>query len=98
VPRWIDPLHARRRALGAPARAAFLDSYLYLRLAGELGALYTDEQSAGLYPARGRPALAPWRLALVAILRLVDTASPIGRYMLSRPGRDVPRAPFSQLE
>jgi transposase len=39
------------------ARAAFPKGNLYLRLRDELGTLYTDEDSAHLYPSRGQPAL-----------------------------------------
>ena len=41
-------------------------------LRDELGAIYTDEEFADLYPERGQPALAPWRLALVTLLQYVE--------------------------
>jgi transposase len=37
-------------------------------IADELGTLFTDEAFAPLLACQGQPALAPWRLALVAIL------------------------------
>src|SRR5688572_26613381 len=54
------------------ARAAFPKGHPYLRLADELGDLFTDEPFAALFPARGRPALAPWRLALATILQFAE--------------------------
>jgi transposase len=40
-----------------------------------LGVVYTDEQFAGLFPRRGQPALAPWRLALVSVLQFAEDLS-----------------------
>src|ERR687893_2027154 len=54
------------------ARAAFPKGNLYLRLRDELGTLFTDQDFAHLYPRRGQPALAPWRLALVTVLQFVE--------------------------
>lgn len=51
------------------ARAAFPKGTLAMRLRDELGALYQDEQFVGLYPQRGQPAYAPWRLAVVTVLQ-----------------------------
>src|SRR5438270_878662 len=39
------------------------------QLRDELGPIYSDEQFAHLFPHRGRPAEAPWRLALVTWLQ-----------------------------
>jgi transposase len=57
------------------ARAAFPKGHPYLRVADELGALFTDALFMGLYPSHGQPALAPWRLALVTILQFADGLS-----------------------
>ncbi len=57
------------------ARAAFRKGHPYLRLADEVGALFTDETFAALFPAHGQPALAPWRLALVTILQYAEGLS-----------------------
>ncbi len=43
-----------------------------LRLADELDDVFRDELFAPLFPPRGQPALAPWRLALVAILQFAE--------------------------
>jgi transposase len=47
------------------ARAAFPHGTLSRRIRDELGTLYIDSDFAPLFAARGRPAEAPWRLALV---------------------------------
>ena len=57
------------------AHAAFPKGNLYLRLGDELGPLFTDDQFADLYPTRGQPSLAPWRLALVSILQFAEAFS-----------------------
>jgi len=57
------------------ARAAFPKGNLYLQMRDELGALYTDEDFAALYPHRGKPALEPWRLALVTVMQFVENLS-----------------------
>jgi transposase len=40
-----------------------------------LGTIYEDEQFADLFPQRGQPALAPWRLALVCVLQFLEGLS-----------------------
>lgn len=57
------------------ARAAFPKSTLAMRIRDELGDIYRDEMFADLYASAGRPALAPWRLALVTVLQFVETLS-----------------------
>jgi transposase len=57
------------------ARAAFPDGNPYLRLRDELGPLYEDNDFAGLFPARGQPALTPWRLALVTLMQYLEDLS-----------------------
>lgn len=57
------------------ARAAFPKGTLVLRLRDELGSVYQDERFAALYPDRGQPAVAPWRLALVSVLQFVEGLS-----------------------
>lgn len=41
----------------------------------EFGALFEDEQFGDLFPTRGQPAEAPWRLALVTILQFAEGLS-----------------------
>ena len=51
------------------ARAAFPKGNPYLTLRDSFGSIFTDEDFADLFPRRGQPAYAPWRLALVTILQ-----------------------------
>ncbi len=57
------------------ARAAFPGGTLCLQLRDALGPLYTDADFADLFPPRGQPAEAPWRLALVTVLQFVEGLS-----------------------
>ncbi len=57
------------------ARAAYPKGTLYLQLRDALGTIYEDEQSADLFPQRGQPAEAPWRLALVCVLQFLEGLS-----------------------
>ena len=53
-------------------RAAFPKGNDCMRLREELGTVFTDEAFAALYPRRGQPAEAPWRLALVTLLQFAE--------------------------
>jgi transposase len=57
------------------ARAAFPNGNTYLQLRDELGTFFVDGDVAALYPARGQPAMAPWRLALVTIFQFMEDLS-----------------------
>src|SRR6266853_5345458 len=48
---------------------------MYLRLHEELGSIYEDEAFAELFPTRGQPAEAPWRLALVTLFQFAEGLS-----------------------
>jgi transposase len=50
------------------ARTAFPHGNLYLMMRDELGTRFTDDDCAALFPTRGQPAAAPWRLARVTIM------------------------------
>jgi transposase len=54
------------------ARAAFAKGNPYLSLRDELGVFFADAQFADLFPTRGQPAEAPWRLALVVVLQFAE--------------------------
>src|SRR6266498_3963561 len=54
------------------ARAAFPDSAAAMRVRDALGTIYEDEAFADLFSTRGRPAEAPWRLALVSVLQFAE--------------------------
>src|SRR4051794_8792649 len=57
------------------ARAAFPKGTVVTRLRDEFSALYEDEDFRQLYPARGQPGLAPWRLALVTVFQFLEPLS-----------------------
>ena len=57
------------------ARAAFPGGNLHMRMRDELDAIFDDEAFVSLFPARGRPAEAPWRLALVTIFQFAEGLS-----------------------
>ena len=57
------------------AQAAFPQQAPLLRLHDVLGPLYADPQFADLFPARGQPAAAPWRLALVTVFQFLEGLS-----------------------
>jgi transposase-like protein DUF772 len=57
------------------ARAAFPKGTTYIRMRDVLGAIYDDEDFAQLFEVRGRPAIAPWRLALVTVMQFAEGLS-----------------------
>jgi transposase len=71
-PKTIQPVPEETARV---ARAAFPKGNLCLILRDELGTLFSDEQFTDLFPTRGQPAQAPWRLALVSILQFVENLS-----------------------
>lgn len=52
--------------------AVFPKGNLYTHLRDTLGTIYHDELFEDLYPDRGQPAYAPWRLALVTIFQFME--------------------------
>jgi transposase len=54
------------------AHAVFPHGNVFIQLRDTLGAIYTDEAFADLFPTHGQPALAPWRLALVTIFQFME--------------------------
>jgi transposase len=65
-PTPIDPVP---EGTARVARAAFRKGNPLLKLRDELGTIFADEDFADLFPKRGQPGLAPWRLALVTLLQ-----------------------------
>jgi transposase len=57
------------------APAAFPRGTIYRRRRDELGALYDDQLFAPLFPTRGQPAAAPWRLALTTVMQFAEGLS-----------------------
>ena len=70
-----QPLTAIPEDTARVAHVAFPNGNLYLLLRDELGCLFTDADFAALYPTRGQPAEAPWRLALVTIFQFLENLS-----------------------
>ena len=71
-PHAVDPIP---EATARIARAAFRRGSPVMRMRDEIGALFTDEEFAPLFPARGRPVESPWRLALVSVMQYVEGLS-----------------------
>lgn len=57
------------------ARAAFPKGNLYLSMRDKLGTLFEDLDFTDLYPRRGQPAFAPWRLALITVMQFLENLS-----------------------
>jgi transposase len=54
------------------AQAVFPHGNVFMQVRDTLGAIYTDEAFADLFPTHGQPALAPWRLALVTLFQFME--------------------------
>jgi transposase len=59
----------------AAAQAAFPRGNRYIKMRDELGVFYTDQDFVSLFPTRGQPAEAPWRLALVVVFQFAEGLS-----------------------
>lgn len=57
------------------AKAAFPKGTLCLQLYDHLGTIFQDQDVTELFPRRGQPAAAPFRLALVTIVQVVEGLS-----------------------
>jgi transposase len=44
----------------------------YIRLRDVLGTIFEDSEFTDLFPRRGKPAEAPWRLALVCLVQYIE--------------------------
>ena len=71
-PSGIEPVPEQT---GRVARAAFPKGNLYISIRDELGTLFEDADFTTLYPKRGQPAFAPWRLALITIMQFLENLS-----------------------
>jgi transposase len=69
LPQEPEPIPAATRRL---MEKACPKGTLATRLRDALGPIYHDEAFADLFPKRGRPAEAPWRLALVLVLQVME--------------------------
>jgi transposase len=70
-----DPIGPIPDATVQVARAAFPKGTRYLQMRDVLGAIFADADFAALYPVRGRPVEAPWRLALVTVMQFAEGLS-----------------------
>src|SRR5215470_11626417 len=57
------------------ARAANPKGNVYMSMRDELGSIYQDQMFVALFPRRGQPAEAPWRLALVTVMQYMEGLS-----------------------
>ncbi len=57
------------------ARAANPKGNVYMQMRDELGSIYEDQMFVNLFPRRGQPAEAPWRLALVTVMQYMEGLS-----------------------
>ncbi len=57
------------------AKAAFPKGNVYIQMRDVLGRIYDDEDFSELFEVRGRPAIAPWRLALVTVMQFSEGLS-----------------------
>src|SRR5947208_10100734 len=71
-PQPIEPVPEETARI---ARAAYPKGNIYLQLRDEFGTIYEDEDFVNLYPRRGQPAQAPWRLALVSVMQFREGLS-----------------------
>jgi hypothetical protein len=75
-PRSVDPVPEETARV---AKAAFPKGTTYMTMRDELGAIFDEEDFAHLFPRRGQPAMAPWRLALVTIMQFAEGLFKTGR-------------------
>jgi len=69
------PVEAIPELTARIAKSAFPKGNPYLTLRDQLGVLFQDEAFSPLFPRRGQPAEAPWRLTLVTILPFAEDFS-----------------------
>src|SRR5260221_12660825 len=79
------------------ARAANPKGNVYMRMRDELGSIYEDQMFVALFPQRGQPAEAPWRLALVTVMQYMEGLSDRQAAAAVRRRNDRKYAPSSEL-
>ena len=67
-----QPIPAIPEETARVARAILPQGNVYLQMRDELGPRYQDEDFRDLFPSRGQPAAAPWRLALVTLMHYAE--------------------------
>jgi transposase len=68
-PQGLEPIPEETRQL---VRRVCPKGTMVTQLRDALGSIYSDEAFAHLFPKRGRPAEAPWRLAMVTVLQACE--------------------------
>ena len=68
-PQGLEPIPEATRRL---AHKSSPKGTAIMRLRDALGPIYQDEAFRELFPRRGRPAEAPWRLALVTVFQAME--------------------------
>lgn len=68
----VDPIPEETARV---AESAFPKGTTYMTMRDELGVIFEDKHFAHLFPSRGQPAMAPWRLALVTIMQFAEVLS-----------------------
>ena len=71
----VEPVDAIPGDTVRVARAAFPKGSHAMQLRDKLGSVYQDARFAALFAVRGRPAEAPWRLAVVTVLQFAEGLS-----------------------
>ena len=69
------PIGAVPEETARVARPAFPKGNVYMQMRDVLGAVYHDATFADMFTTRGRPAEAPWRLALVTLMQFAEGLS-----------------------
>ena len=70
-----QPIGLVPKDLARVARVAFPKGTTCIRMRDVLEATYDDEDLAQLLEVRGRPAIVPWRLALVTVMQFAEGLS-----------------------
>ncbi len=71
-PQMIDPIPSETARV---AHLVFPSGAFAMQMRDALGPMYDDQMFADLFPTRGQPAEAPWRLALVTVLQFIEGLS-----------------------
>ena len=67
-----EPLFDIPKLTAEIAQAAFPKGNIYMQMRDNLGVFFDDEQFTDLFSHTGKPAIAPWRLALVTIMQFAE--------------------------
>ncbi len=67
-----QPIPAIPEETARVAHAVLPQGNTYMQMRDELGTLYQDKDFQDLFPQRGQPAEAPWRLALVTVMQYAE--------------------------